>query len=98
MPPATNGQWKEAKEQLAAADVVVDGDAELVDELGMVLFNEVGQVLGEVFTGLRDEVAEAPQTLEAHWILGPDLRVLHGLTEVGIEVLPIAPQLQEEGE
>src|SRR5712691_7563251 len=65
---------------------------------GMILLNEVGQVLGEVFAGLRDEVAEAAQSFEADGVLGSDFGVLHGLAQPRVEVLAIAAQLEKKGE
>src|SRR5688572_21628620 len=43
----------------APADVVIEGDLELLDQFGAIIAYEVGAVFGEVFAALCDEIAEA---------------------------------------
>jgi len=72
--------------RLAAGEVFVQGDVELLDQIGAVALDEPGRVLAEVLAGFGDEVAQPPEHLIAHPVPGRDAIFLDDLAEARVEV------------
>ena len=53
---------------LAAHDVLVNGDAELVDQVGPITLDEPGRIFAEVLARFGDEVAQAAEHLVTHCV------------------------------